>query len=128
MTGYSGPRVTLEGLISRSTPRCTCLIVFQMCHAAETRTYAETCAYTRSSRTRIGILVSEPPWHPLVVREHIVGKACHLHAVFLLMTKFHEEYMSKRRSRVIMMFPVTFEATVKWTPANSCEADVPIVP
>ena len=72
--------------------------------------------------------VSKPPWHPFVVREHGVGKACHLHAIILLMIKIHEEYMSKRRNRVIMMFPVTFEATVKWTPVNLREADETIVP
>ena len=71
--------------------------------------------------------VSKPPRHLLVVREHVVGKACHLHAIILLMIKIHEEYMSKRRNRVIMMFPVTFEATVKWTPVNLREANETIV-
>ena len=71
--------------------------------------------------------VSKLPWYTLVAREHVVGKACHLHAIILLMIKIHEEYMSKRRNRVIMMFPVTFEAIVKWTPVNLREANETIV-
>ena len=72
--------------------------------------------------------VSKPLWHPVVVHEHVFGKACHLHAIILLMIKIHEEYMSKRRNRGIMMFPVTFEAILKWTPVNLREANDTIVP
>ena len=126
ITSYSGPRVTLEGLNSRSMPQRTCLIVFQTYHAAK------TVRAQKPVRTRAAVEpnrdVSKPPWHPLVVREHVVEKACHLHAKVLPMMTFHGEYMSKRRNRVIMMFPVTFEATVKLTPANLRKANVPLVP
>ena len=86
MTGYSGLRAWLEAKGQESCSRAwipgRCpgvhvwsYFVFQTYHTAETRTYAETCAYTRSSRIKIGMLVSKPPWHPLVVCEHVVGKA-----------------------------------------------------
>ena len=53
----------------------------------------------------------KPPWPPLVVRGL-------LHAIFLPVMKFHGEYMNKRRDGLILMFTMTFEATVKSAPAK----------
>ena len=71
--------------------------------------------------------VSKPPWHPLIVREYVVGKACHMQSIILPMMKFHGEHMSMRRNRVMTMSPVTFEATGKSTLVSSHEADVNLV-
>ena len=57
------------------------------------------------------MIVSKPPRPPLVV-------CGHLHAIFLLVMKFHGECMSTRRDGLILMFPVTFESTVKLTPVE----------
>ena len=97
-------------------------------HSGNPYVCGNLCVHTLPS-SRIGILVPKLPWHPLEVRERVVGKASIITAsVILPMIKFHEEYRTKRRNRVIMMDPVTLKATVNWTPANSSEADVPCVP
>ena len=57
------------------------------------------------------MLVSKPPWPPLVVRGH-------MHAIFLPVMKFHGEYTSNRRDVVMLMATVAFEATVKLAPVK----------
>ena len=77
-------------------------------HSGNPYVRGDPCVQTQDS-SRIQMLVSKPPWPPLVVRGH-------LHAIFLPVTKFHGDY--KRRDGIILMFTMTFEATVNLAPAK----------
>ena len=69
------------------------------------------CTRHSQESSQIRMLVSKPPWPPLVVRGH-------LYAIFLPVMKFHGEYTSNRRNGVMLMVTVTFEATVNLAPAK----------
>ena len=80
-------------------------------HSGNPYVRGNLCVQTQES-SQIRMFFSKPLWPPLVVRGHLHD------IIFPPVMKIHKEYTSKSRDDVILMFPVTFEATVKLIPAK----------
>ena len=106
------PKAPLEGLNTQSRLRHTCLSdrISDISDSGNPYIHGTLYVHTQESN-QIWMLVSKPPWPPLVVRRH-------LHAIFLAVVRFRGEYMSKRRDGIILMFTVTFEVPLKLAPVK----------